>query len=670
MALGNKNIYINIYVVTAIVLLLAGGVVYRLLLIQGVEGSELRQKARSENRVKEEIIEANRGNVYSADGSLLATSVPVFEIRFDGVAPKQEVFEKEVKPLADSLAAMFTKTSAHYENLLRKGRASKSRYILIARNLSYVDYVRIKNFPLFKRGGNGGGFISSQKTVRQHPIGRIAKRTIGYERKNEDGTFGRVGIEGAFTDYLSGFDGKRKMQSLAKNQWKPINDENEIEPIDGKDVISTIDVYIQDIAHHALLQSLDKYSADHGCVIVMETKTGAIRAISNLGRDPQTGAYYETVNYAVGEKHEPGSTFKIASLLALLEKKQVDTARVYDTNNGMVRFYNARVRDSKHGGYGQISLARGIEVSSNTVITQAVDEAFKNDPKVFTDYLGSLWMDKPLGVKIKGEATPYVPKPGQKGWSGLALPWMAFGYGLSVTPLQTLTLYNAVANDGEMVKPYFVSEIKEFDQTIEKFDKVVLNPQIASPDVIAQVQAILANTVKKGTGRKLYSPNFSMAGKTGTAQVNYGKGKGYDSDMYYSSSFAGYFPAENPKYSCIVVIHKPDRSKSYYGADVAGPVFKRIAQKIYTDVPTTKELRESNDVPERIASSYQSFTLQNQLGDSVMPDVRGMQAMDALPLLENLGLKVQVKGVGKVKTQSIIAGQKINKNQKIVLELS
>jgi cell division protein FtsI (penicillin-binding protein 3) len=463
-------------------------------------------------------------------------------------------------------------------------------------------------------------------------------------------------------------DGKRKMQGLGKDQWKPINDENEIEPIDGKDIVSTIDVYIQDIAHHALLQQLEKYSADHGCVIVMETKTGAIRAISNLGKEERGNGYYETINYAVGEKHEPGSTFKVASLLALLEKGKSDTAKIYDTQGGIVKFYNARVRDSKHGGYGKVSLARGIELSSNTVITQAVSEGFKNNPKEFTDYISTLWMDRPLGLPIKGEAMPYIPKPGQKGWSGLALPWMAFGYGISVTPMQILTLYNAVANGGEMVKPYFVSEVKEFNTTVKKIEKEVINPQIASPEVIREVQAVLENTVKKGTGRKLYSPNFSMAGKTGTAQVNYGKGKG--SDMYYSSSFAGYFPADNPKYSCIVVIHKPDRTKSYYGADVSGPVFKRIAQKIYTEVPTTVEMQMANTVPAAVEKNYEDYFAKVNDGSGIMPDVRGMYVMDALPLLENLGLDVKVKGVGKVKKQSITAGQKIERNQKIVLELS
>ncbi|MEK6493041.1 penicillin-binding protein [Myroides odoratimimus] len=667
MALNNKNIYVNIYLISALVLLFAGGIIYRLVQIQGIEGKELRAKAQDKTRVKIEEIPANRGNVYSSDGSLLATSVPVFEIRFDGLAPSEKDFYENVKPLSDSLGVMFKKPSSYYENLLRKARKNGNRYVFIAKDLSYTQYVRVKSFPLLKRGPYKGGLISLQKTIRQHPIGKIAQRTIGYERKNEDNSFTRVGIEGAFTSYLSGVDGRRKMQSLGKDQWKPINDENEIEPIDGQDIVSTIDVYIQDIAHHALLKQLEYYSADHGCVVVMEVGTGAIKAISNLGRS-ESGNYYETINYAVGEKHEPGSTFKLASLLALLEKGKSDTARIYDTNDGVVKFYNARVRDSKWGGYGKISLARGIEVSSNTVITQAVNEGFKDKPSEFTNYLSTLGMDKALDIPIKGASVPYIPKPGKKGWSGLALPWMAFGYGISITPLHTLTLYNAVANNGVMVKPMFVSEVREFNKTVVKFEPEVLNPQIASPEVIKQVQGVLTNVVVKGTGRKVGSPNFSMAGKTGTAQVNYGKGKG--KDMYYSSSFAGYFPTENPKYSCIVIIHKPDRTKSYYGADVSGPVFKRIAQKIYTDVPTTTSLSNIDEVPSNVRTSYRDYHEKVMDNLEVMPDVRGMYAMDAVPLLENLGLKVEIKGIGKIKKQSVIAGQKIIKNQKVVLELS
>ncbi|MHC5201893.1 penicillin-binding protein [Myroides sp. LJL119] len=669
MAIGNKNIYVNIYIISAIVLMMAIGIVYRLIHIQSSEGEVLRAKARSEKRVKEDVIPANKGNIYSADGSLLATSVPVFEIRFDAVAPSQKDFDTNLVPLADSLSKMFNKPSSHYQSLMRKGRANNSRYILLAKGLSYTQYVKVKNFPLLKRGPYKGGLISLQQTVRQHPIGKIAQRTIGYERKYEDNTYGRVGIEGAFSNYLNGVDGKRKMQSLGKDQWKPMNDENEVEPIDGKDIISTIDVFIQDIAHHALLKALEDFNADHGCVIVMEVKTGAIRAISNLGKNPQTGNYFESINYAISEKHEPGSTFKVAALLALLEKQKSDTAKIYDTNGGVVKFYNARVRDSKWGGYGKISLARGIEVSSNTVITQAVNEGFKDNPSEFTNYIGSLWMDKALQLPLKGEGIPYIPQPGSKGWSGLALPWMAFGYGLSVTPMHTLTLYNAIANNGVMVKPMFVSQVKEFDQTVVKFETEVLNPQIAKLDVIKQVQAILVNSVERGTGRKVSSKNFTMAGKTGTAQVNYGSGKG--KDMYYSSSFAGFFPAEDPKYSCIVVIHRPDRAKSYYGADVSGPVFKKIAQKIYTDVPISQHVDQVSQVPQVIAESYNQYNeLIAQDDFNTMPDVRGMYVMDALPLLENLGLQVQVKGIGKIKKQSIPKGQKIEKNKKVILEIS
>ncbi|WP_430615021.1 penicillin-binding protein [Flavobacterium sp. JP2137] len=666
MAVDNKNIYMNIYLVSLVMVLLVIGIVYRLITIQYVEGDELRQKAK-DNTVKKEDIPANRGNIYSSDGSLLATSIPNYTIRFDAMASKQEDFEKYIKPLSDSLSVMMGKPSSHFEVLLRTGRANKNRYVFITRGLSYTQYIRIKSFPLFRLGSNKGGMITEQKTIREHPIGKIAQRTIGYERINDDKTTTRVGIEGAFSQYLSGTDGHRMMQRMSRSHYKPINDENEVEPKDGKDVVSTIDVYIQDIAHHALLKQLEYYEADHGCVIVMETATGAIKAISNLGRS-DGGNYYETVNYAVVEKHEPGSTFKLAGLLALLQDQKADTSTVYDTHEGVVSFYRRHVRDSKRGGYGKISLARGFEVSSNTVITQAINEAYKDNPRQFTNYLHKIGMDRPLGIALKGEGVPYIPKPGTKGWSGIALPWMAFGYGLSVTPLQTLTLYNAVANNGEMVKPLFVSEVREFNKPIEVFEKQVINPQIASPEVIAKVQDVLANVVKKGTGRKLYSPNFSMSGKTGTAQVNYGGGKG--KDMYYASSFAGYFPAVNPKYSCIVVIHKPNRAKSYYGADVAGPVFKRIAQKIFTDVPFTKEIKNIDLLIKEQAQDYNSYYTEAHKNTALMPNVTGMYVMDAIPLLENMGLKVVSKGVGKVKKQSIVEGQLIEKNQIIVLELS
>ena len=666
MAVENRNILKRIYFVALIILIMVSGISIKLTNIQWVEGAYYRKLAK-ERSVKNFVIPANRGNVYSSDGSLLATSIPNYTIRFDAVAPSKENFDQNVKALADSLALFLQKSSATYLNDFRKARAHKNRYFLVARNLSYTEYMTIKGFPLFNLGANKGGMITEQKTVREHPIGKIAERTIGYERYREDGSALQVGIEGAFSKYLNGKDGKVLKQKIAKGQWKPIRDENEVEPRDGYDVVSTIDVYVQDIAHHALLKQLVEYDADHGCVVVMETKTGAVKAISNLGRATD-GSYYETINYAVGESHEPGSTFKLLDLIALIDDNKIDTSKVYDSHGGEITYRGRKVRDSHEGGYGKVSLARGFEVSSNTIMVQAVYENYKNNPKQFTDRIVNLGLNKPLGLPFKGEGIPRIPQPSDKNWSAISLQWMAFGYGVSVTPLQTLTLYNAIANNGEMVKPIFVQEVKEWSKTIKKFDKQVINPKICSNETLKKVQAMLQNVVKKGTGSKLYSKDFSMAGKTGTAKVDYHK---TDGSMYYASSFAGYFPAENPKYSCIVVVHKPNTSKNnYYGADVAGPVFKRIAQKVFTDVPSTnivKNLKKNNPAQDK---NYLKYNDKVNKKPTSVPNLRGMSGMDAVALLENLGMKVKAIGFGKVKKQSIQAGQPILKNNTIILELS
>ncbi|RYJ41149.1 penicillin-binding protein [Flavobacterium beibuense] len=668
--MGNKDKHISyrIYLVAFAIFVMAILVVVKLTNIQWVEGEYYRELAK-ERTVREITIPANRGNVYSSDGSLLATSIPNYDIRFDALAPKLTDFNENIRPLADSLSVMFGNSSSFYYEKLKRARNNKNRYLFIAKGLSYTEYMRLKSFPLFNKGAYKGGIITEQRTIREHPIGKIAKRTIGYDRLDHHGNEREVGIEGAFAEYLDGKDGRQMMQKIAKSQWKPISDENEIEPIDGCDIVSTIDVYIQDIAHHALLKQLEYYEADHGCVVVMETKTGYVRAISNLGR-ASDGSYYETVNYAVGESQEPGSTFKLAGLISLLEDKKVDTSQVYDTHDGVVTYYKRKVRDSHKGGYGKITLARGFELSSNTVMAQAIYDNYKDNPQQFVDHLNSFGLNKRLGVCIKGEGRPKIPQPGDKSWSGLSLPWMAFGYEVSMTPLQTLALYNAVANDGEMVRPLFVQEIKEWNKTIKKFDKEVINPKICSQETIDKVKAVLENVVKKGTGSKLYSKDFSMAGKTGTAQVNYGKGKGRDDGMYYSSSFAGYFPADNPKYSCIVIIHRPSINKGYYGADVSGPVFKRIAQKIFTDVPSTNQIDNLDRQVKKQEDLYASYYTKAQTEYKSIPNTLGMSGMDAVALLGNMGLKVKVIGTGKVKKQSVAPGQPYVKDQTIILELS
>ena len=667
MAVEDKQISYRIYLVACGIFIMAIAIAVKLTNIQWVEGDYYRKLAK-ERTVRTFVIPANKGNIYSADGSLLATSIPNYEIRFDALAPKAESFEKNIKSLADSLATLLGKSSSYYENELRKARANKNRYYLLARNLSYTDYFKIKGFPLFKLGAYKGGIIVEQETVREHPIGKIAERTVGYERTSHGKSFDGKGIEWAFRNDLNGKDGKILKQKIAKGQWKPIRDVNEVDPQDGYDVISTIDVYIQDIAHHALLKQLQAYDADHGCVVVMETHTGHIKAISNLGKD-HDGSYYETTNYAVAESHEPGSTYKLADLMALLEDKKADTSTVYDRNGGLIMYSGRRVEDSHRGGPQKISLARGFELSSNTVMVKAVYEAYKNEPSKFVNHLNNFGLNRKLGLSIKGEGAPYVPQPTDKRWSNVSLPWMAFGYGVSITPMQTLAFYNAVANDGEMVKPQFVSEIKEWNRTIKKFEKEVLIPKICSKETILKLQAVLENVVKKGTGQKLYSKDFSMAGKTGTAQVNYGKNG--RADMYYASSFVGYFPAKQPKYSCIVVVHKPNTAlNNFYGADVAGPVFKRIAQKIFTDAPSTNEIKNIDKKIAKQEINYDSYFTKSNKNQQLVPNLKGMSGMDAVALLGNLGLKVRIVGMGKVRKQSIEAGQNLVKNTTILLELS
>jgi cell division protein FtsI (penicillin-binding protein 3) len=400
----------------------------------------------------------------------------------------------------------------------------------------------------------------------------------------------------------------------------------------------------------------------------METKTGYVRAISNLGRTEKDSVYMERLNYAIRESGEPGSTFKLVDMIALLDDNKVDTSKIYDRKGGSISFSGYNVVDSDREGVQKISLAKGFEISSNTVMVQAVHENYKNNPKQFVDRINKMGLNKPLGLPLKGEGMPKIPQPGTKKWNGLSLPWMAFGYGVEVTPLQTLTLYNAIANNGEMIKPQFVSEIKEWNKTIKKFEKEVINPKICSEGTVKKLKAVMENVVKRGTAKSIYSKDFSMAGKTGTAQGNYGINGG--ADKHYISSFVGFFPVEEPKYTCIVVVHKPNTSTgSYYGADVAGPVFKRIAQKIFTDSPTTNEVKDLNKKSGSQESRYNAYFSKAQNATSKIPNVKGMPAMDAVSLLENMGLKVKLKGnvVGKVKSQSVSSGQPVQRNAIIEL---
>lgn len=650
---NTKQILKRFYIVVGIFMLLPMFVAFKLVEIQFLEGDVYRDMAETQV-YRKFTIEPNRGNIYDVNMNLLATSVPKYEIRFDAVTASDADFKENLTPLARELSNFLGESVSYYQNKLRKARATQNRYVFIARNLDYSEYMKIREFPLFNKGAYKGGFIAEQQTVREHPLGKVGERTVGY---------GNVGLEGAFNHFLKGEKGQRTKQKIAKGQWKPINDLHEIEPKDGYDVITTIDVNIQDIAHHALLEALERFEADHGSVVVMETKTGEVKAIANLGRSAKSGKYYEKMNYAVYEPSEPGSTFKLMSLAAALEDRVVDTTTMVNTQGGKIKYFDRIVRDSKIGGYGEINMAEAFEVSSNTAFSQMVYDNYKDKPEQFVNRLMNMGLGEKLGLEIKGEGKPNIPHPDDSNWYGTTLPWLSFGYGVSLTPLQTLTFYNAIANDGLKVKPKFIKEVRDKNQLVSDFSEVIYQGSVCSKETAKALQQLMENTVKRGTASHIYSKNYSMAGKTGTCQTEYWIEAGR-----YISSFAGYFPADEPKYSCIVVINKPNPEKGYYGSTVAAPVFQKIAHKIYKDTPVIDEVESfENDY---INPDFQHYFQLSQKYKSIMPNLKGLPVMDAVALLENMGLKVKIYGEGKVKDQSIPQGQKVEANQIVNLFLS
>ena len=660
-----RNMMSRGYLVVFVLFVLGVTVGYRLVSLQLTQGEKYRALAEKRSIKNVEVLPV-RGNIYSEDGSLLATSVSKYSIHFDAVTVSERVFQQELGALSDSLAKLLGNSSNYYTKLLRNARSKRSRYQLVARRLSYPQYQRIRKFPMFRLGGVRGGFIVERQFIRDLPLGKIAERTIGYEQRNPNGTYLKVGLEGAYGIPLRGQSGRQLRQRIANNQWKPLTNDYQQEPVDGLDVWTTLDTNLQDVAHHALLGALEKYEAEHGTVVVMETKTGAVKAISNLGRTSDN-KYFERLNYAVGEAHEPGSTFKLFALMAALEDKVIDTTTLVNTEKGKLTFFGKyHVRDSKRGGYGVIPVSQVFERSSNTGIVKLIYENYKENPSQFTDRLLSMGLDKPLGLAITGEGTPKIPHPKDADWDGLDLPWMAFGYGVSLTPLQTLSYYNAIANDGELVLPRFVSSVRSIDgKVVKSFPKKVLNPAICSSETRSKLQKLMEGVVKNkwGTAHNIYDEKISIAGKTGTCQVDY-----TTDNMQYISSFVGYFPVENPTYSCIVVVHKPNKRIGYYGNVVAAPVFKKIAQAVIHDIP-----QESTVTLDKIATlNYQKNKPDTTelLNKERMPDVRGWPAMEAVAVLENLGISVTLKGKGKVLRQSQKPGVQLKKNQTVTLTLT
>ena len=681
-----KAIFIRVIMISSLVILAAVAIFIQLIFVQ-VEFSDA--IAFNDPAVAMIDVPSPRGNIYDVNGNLLAISMPVYTIAIDATQPSDTLFENNYLKLADGLSGIFSDvSSSEFSKKLRHARRDKKQYLKLRSGVRFSELQLVKTLPILKEGRYDGGFVYTQQTKRMQPFGHLCERTIGYAREKSD-----VGIEKAYNHYLKGQDGKRLMQKINGGIWKPINNTQDVEPVVGSDVYSTIDIRIQDIAQTALLRSLEKYEAENGSVILMDVKTGAIRAMSSLERTSQ-GKYAENFNYAIGAAYEPGSTFKLASLLVALEDGVVDTSHVVDTKNGAFKFYDRTMKDSNYhrGGHGKISVGKAFEVSSNIGIARTIVNHYKDDPQRFIDRLARLGVSDKLDFELIGEAEPWIKNTNDSTWSGVSLPWMAFGYEIKMSALQILALYNAVANDGKLVRPRLVDKVKRAEKIIESNDIEVLNPSICSDKTIQILQNLLIGAVKKGTAQNIYSEKYSSAGKTGTAKIALEGSYGSE----YRASFAGYFPAENPKYSCMVVVSKPKKEIGFYGNIVAAPVFKELRDNLFAEeaieipeiaktfdhdyIGSSKDLNAIHhllDYPKYQASQnerwlkYDNKVFQTiEFSGDVMPNVKGMVAMDALYLLENMGLEVDFKGQGRVIKQSLKAGAKIKENQIIELILS
>lgn len=721
MSITQRQIVVRFAVLYVLVMLFGIAVIAKVFMIQNVDTEEWVSYSET-LKPKEYKIPASRGDIISYDGRVLATSIPSYKVHIDLAAPGvKEVFYKQVNALADSLSQLFKdKSRWQYKNALKKGYAKKYKvkgkwrqgvryFPLIKREVTYAELERMKTFPILKRGKYRGGFIVERDDQRFLPHRSLAKRTIGslnegmYEGKL--GGIGLTGLERKCEKYLRGKEGVSLRQNLS-GRWVPIT---EVEPEDGMDIVSTVDVYLQDATENALRKQLQKSEALYGTAILMEVKTGEIRAIANLGLDK--GKYIENYNYALGHQGcgEPGSTFKLVSLMIAMEHGKVDTSTVYDTGNGIWK-YSTKCKpiydsDWRHGGHGKMTVKQIFEKSSNVGVAKVIMDSYKSNPSEYIERVYNFGLNKKLDLGIAGEGIPDIKHPSErKRWWGTSLAQISYGYEIKMTPLQTLTFYNAVANNGKMVKPKFIRSVLNNGAEEIRFPTEVINSSICSDETLGKAQAMLEGVVLRGTGRSMQSAKYTIAGKTGTAQVaNQNQGYYHNGRRVYQASFAGYFPVEKPKYSCVVVIMGP--KGSYYGGSVAGPVFKEIADKVYTtnierdlqktelpeyavSAPKVKngntqltsvvldELKVPGEKDNEANWAYitkekeQIAMYPRKITKGIVPSVIGMGAADAVNLLENLGLKVKMAGYGKVRKQSPKPGARYKKGRTIYIDLS
>ncbi|MDP9040671.1 MAG: transpeptidase family protein, partial [Bacteroidota bacterium] len=653
-------------------------------------------------------LSAERGTIYSEDGNMLSTSVPYFNIYIDfdadGLREKNgKRFKENLDSLSLCLASLFRdKSATTYKKQLLQGYKADDRYYLLQRNLTFDQYKKLRTFPLVRQGRNKSGFIIDASSKRMNPFGLLANRTIGLSRDNAQ----NVGLERTYDGQLRGENGRKLVRYLNGGTYTPVEG-YEIDPENGKDIFTTIDVNKQDIAENALLSMMIENECEHGTCVVMETATGKIKAMANLGRQPD-GSYWEDLNYAI-RASEPGSTFKLATLLSLLDDHEVKLSDRLNIEGGTWKIGTRTVHDAEKQEVSNVTVEEAFEHSSNVGMAKLVVSHYSHNPQKFVDNIKRLRLNQITGIDLAGETSPIVKSPKSRTWSASTLPWMAFGYEVLVSPLQTLTLYNAVANNGRMMKPYLVNSVQYAGGMDRQFQPVVLMDKVCSDETLADLKTCLEGVCIRGTAKTTLKNTFyPVAGKTGTALIANGN-RGY-ADHIYQSSFAGYFPADHPRYSCIVVIRNKPFAKKYLGAQVAGPVFREVADKLMSlDVQMADSIRLASytSLLKKDSSAYYYagesdgikkvfHTLQMNYADSSrakrwsgvyrennqpvikakneeqkqIPDVKGMGLKDALFLLESKDIKVTTRGTGKVKQQSIPAGSIVSKNQKLILDLN
>ncbi|MFT5056168.1 MAG: cell division protein FtsI (penicillin-binding protein 3) [Pseudoalteromonas distincta] len=672
------------------VVLFAIVVSFKMFTIQIVEGEKWLAMSDS-TTIRRQNITPARGNIYSDDGSLLSTSMPIYEIRWDATVVNKDTFRVYVSDLAIELSSLFPEhTASYYSSMLKTARRDKNRYKLIRRKVDYHQQKAMAEMPIFRIGRYKGGFLPQLNTKRVKPAGELAHRTIGwYHNEQNQG----VGLERSYDQDLGGVKGERLVQRISGGN-RPLNDENLIEPQNGRDVHTTINIDFQEIAHRSLEKALIKHNAHHGSVVVMEVATGKIKAIANLKRT-ESGVYRELYNYAIGESYEPGSVWKVYSAMAALEDGLINSEDSMDILNGERDYFGKLMRDSDRGRFKKMSFKQAFARSSNVAFSSIVFDNYAQNPSKYISHLRKLDLDKTTGIEILGDAEPFLNHPESSTWSQLTLPWLAIGYENQHTALQLLTAYNGIINNGDMIKPRLVNEVTDAGLVVKDNNERVESKKVCSKETSAKIKELTAEVFLSGSASGVRSSVVSMGGKTGTAQIAT-KGQ-YQKSRIYNASFVGHFPADEPVYSVFVMVNQPSNGQ-FYASSVAAPVFAEVAEKIFTISVKQKVDDTSTRFPNYTSGYYSDFKVLNSalnveltqevnneviamnaktgkakglnIEDNKMPNVSGLGAKDAVYLLERYGLQAKMSGYGRVVEQSPTAGSRVTKNQHVYIRLN